>query len=393
MQLYRKFQSYFDYPAGFDYPSQMKHTWGLAVAAVALVIVFQSFLGGAQQMPKTPEFEFDSKWPIIPNNWVLGEVTSISVDRHDNIWVLHVPQSIPEAQRANAAPPVLEFDAAGKLLTSWGGPTNGPEWLGREHGIFVDANDFVWIGGRAGWPRPTTPGVSDDMILKFTMAGKLVMKIGASGQSKGNLDTENVHQATDVFVDTAAKEVYAADGYGNKRVIVFDSETGKFKRMWGAFGNPPPATLAANPAGPQPQTTPDGPPEFGLPHAIKVSADGVVYVADRINNRIQLFTTAGKFIKQVRVTNEGSTVVPVPAGFAFSPDAKQQFLYVVDSGPMRIVIFDRATMTQIGAFGNRSAKPGDFDIVHHMAADSKGNLYTAEIVTNRRAQRFVLKVK
>jgi len=367
----------------------------LALAAVLVALPLCAWLAAtvnAQQASalKPPTFELDPKWPTIPNNWVLGEVTSIAVDRRDNIWVLHVPQSIPEAQRANAAPPVLEFDATGKLLTSWGGSANGSEWLGREHGIFVDANDFVWIGGRAGWPRATTPGVSDDMILKFTMAGKLVMKIGNSGQSKGNLDTDNVRQATDVFVDTTAKEVYAADGYGNKRVIVFDSETGKFKRMWGAFGNPPPSTLAANPGGPQPQTTPDGPPEFGLPHAIKVSRDGTVYVADRINNRIQLFTTAGKFIKQVRVTNEGSTVVSVPAGFAFSPDGKQQFLYVVDSGPMRVVIFDRETMAQIGAIGMRGPKPGDFDIVHHMATDSKGNLYTAEIVTNRRAQRFVL---
>jgi len=360
------------------------------VATIALAI---SLLGPAihAQRLKAPEFELDPTWPSIPNNWVLGEVTSISVDRNDHIWVLHVPQSIPQAQRANAAPPVLEFDAAGKLLTSWGGPGNGFEWPEREHGIFVDANDFVWIGGRGGWPRPATPGSSDDMILKFTMAGKFVMQIGHRGQSKGNTDTENVHQPTDTFVDTSAKEIYVADGYGNKRVVVFDSETGKFKRMWGAFGNMPPPTLAPNPAVPQPQTAPEGPPDFGLPHAVKVSRDGVVYVADRINNRIQMFTTAGKYLKQVRVTNEGSTVVPVPAGFAFSPDPKQQFLYVVDSGPMRVVIYDRATMTQIGAIGMRSAKPGDFDIVHHMAADSNGNLYTAEIVTNRRAQRFVLK--
>jgi len=333
----------------------------------------------------------DPNWPTIPNNWVLGEVTSISVDKQDHIWVLHVPQSIPDTQRANAAPPVLEFDQSGKLLTSWGAPADGSPWPGREHGIFVDDNNFVWIGGRAGWPRATTPGVSDDMILKYTTAGKFVMQIGKSGQSKGNLDTDNVHQATDVFVDTRAKEVYAADGYGNKRIIVFDSETGKFKRMWGAFGNQPPATFAANAATPQPQTTPDGPQEFGLPHAIKVSRDGVVYLADRINNRVQLFTREGKFLKQVRLTNAGSDVVPVPAGFAFSPDAKQQYLYVVDSGPMRVVIFDRATMTAIGSVGMRGPKPGDFDIVHHMAADSKGNLYTAEIVTNRRAQRFVLR--
>ncbi len=364
----------------------MRHTFAASVVLAIAVAASPA----ARSLPKAPVFEVDPNWPSIPNHWVLGEVTSISVDSKDHIWVLHVPQSIPEAQRANAAPPVLEFDAAGKLLASWGGPTGGDEWLGREHGIFVDANNFIWLGGRAGWPRPTTPGLSDDVIMKFTMAGKLVMQIGRRGQSKGNLDTENVHQATDVFVDTEAKEVYAADGYGNKRVIVFDSETGKFKRMWGAFGNPPPPTFAPNAAVPQPQTTPDGPPEFGLPHAIKVSRDGIVYVADRINNRIQMFTRDGKFLKQVRVTNEGSTVVPVPAGFAFSPDKKQQFLYVVDSGPMRIVIFDRATMTQIGVVGMKGSKPGEFDIVHHMAADSKGNLYTAEIVNNRRAQRFVL---
>jgi len=341
--------------------------------------------------PQPPVFEVDPAWPSIPNNLVLGEVTSISVDSKDHIWVLHVPQSVPQAQRANAAPPVLEFDTAGKLLAGWGGPGSGYEWPQREHGIFVDANGFVWLGGRGGWPRPTEPGRSDDMILKFTAAGKFVMQIGHSGKSTGNTDTENVHQPTDAFVDTSAKEIYVADGYGNKRVIVFDSETGKFKRMWGAFGNMPPPTLAPNPAVPQPQTTPEGPQDFGLPHAVKVSRDGVVYVADRINNRIQLFTTAGKFLKQVRVTNEGSTVVPVPAGFAFSPDRKQQLLYVVDSGPMRVVIFERQTMAQIGVIGMRGKAAGEFDIVHHMAADSKGNLYTAEIVNNHRAQRFFLK--
>jgi hypothetical protein len=358
----------------------------------AVTMICGAFVAGHAQQASTlkvPMFQVDAAWPSLPNNWVLGEVTSISVDRRDRIWVLHVPQSIPEAQRANAAPPVLQFDASGKLLSSWGGPGDGYEWPGREHGIFVDANDFVWIGGRAGWPRATTPGNSDDMILKFTTTGKFVMQIGRRGQSTGNADTENVHQATDVFVDTRAKEVYVADGYGNKRVIVFDSETGKFKRMWGAFGNPPPPTFAPNAAAPQPQTTPEGPPEFGLPHAVKVSSDGVVYLADRINNRIQLFTTQGKFLRQVRVAALNN-VTPVPAGFAFSPDGKQQYLYVVDSGPMQIVIYDREKMVEIGRVGIRGPKVGEFDIIHHMATDSKGNLYGAEIVTNRRAQRFVL---
>lgn len=365
-------------------------SWPGACAAVMLAFPMGvAYETHAQSDPRPPEFEVDPSWPTIPNDWVLGEVTSVSVDRNDDVWVLHVPQSIPADRRANAAPPVLQFDTSGNLLRSWGGPVNGAAWLGREHGIFVDANDFVWLGGRAGWPRATTPGVSDDMIMKFTMDGDLVMQIGRSGQSTGNLDTENVHQATDVFVDTQANEIYAADGYGNKRVIVFDSETGAFKRMWGAFGNPPPPTFAPNAPMPQPQTTPEGPPEFGLPHAIKVSNDGVVYLADRINNRIQMFTREGEFLEQVRVTNESSDVVPVPAGFAFSPDPAQQFLYVVDSGAMRVVIFDRQAMTQIGAVGSRGASAGEFDIVHHIAVDSKGNLYTAEIVNNWRAQKFV----
>ncbi len=365
--------------------------WACRCTAVMLVpLVCGAGTALAQADVRPPDFVVDPTWPTIPNGWVLGEVTSVAVDRDDNVWLLHVPQSIPEAERAQAAPPVLQFDADGQLLRSWGGGDGDDGvWLGREHGIFVDENDFVWIGGRAGWPRANPPGNSDDMILKLTMDGELVMQIGHRGESTGNLDTSNVHQATDIFVDTEANEVYVADGYGNKRVIVFDSETGSFKRMWGAFGNAPPATFAPNAPAPQPQTTPEGPPEFGLPHAVKVSRDGVVYVADRINNRIQMFTREGEFLRQVRVTHEDSTVVPVPAGFAFSPDPDQQFLYVVDSGPMRIVIFDRQTMSPVGAVGARGAGAGEFDIVHHMAVDSNGNLYTAEIVNNWRAQKFV----
>jgi NHL repeat len=364
----------------------------LVVGTAALSIwAVVSVRAGQADKPRPPVFHVDPAWPVIPNNWVLGEVTSIAVDSRDHIWVLHRPRSIPAEKRAQAAPPVLEFDATGKLLSSWGGDAPGYDWPEREHGIFVDSKGYVWISGNGGWPRPTTPGTGDDMILKFTTAGKLVLQIGHRGQSTGNTDTVNVHQPADTFVDSRANELYVADGYGDQRIVVFDTNTGKFKRMWGAFGNAPTAEMKPNPPVPQPQQPgTDGPPQFGLPHAVKVSNDGTVYVADRINNRIQLFTAAGKYLRTVRVTNDDAAVVPVPAGFSFSPDKKQQFLYVVDSGPMRVVIFDRETMRQIGVVGMRGAGPGEFNIVHHMAADSKGNLYTAEIVTNRRAQRFVL---
>jgi NHL repeat-containing protein len=363
----------------------------LAATSLSAAWILSVDVDTQQRALKAPTFQVDSAWPTIPNNWVLGEVSSISVDSRDHIWVLHRPRSIPPDKRAQAAPPVLEFDTAGKLLGSWGGDGAGYEWPEREHGIFADAKGFVWISGNGGWPKPTAEGSGDDMILKFTNAGKLAMQIGHRGKSTGNTDTVNVHQPADLFVHAAANEVYVADGYGDQRVVVFDAGTGTFKRMWGAFGSTPTAAMSPNPAVPLPnQGGPDGPPQFGLVHAVKVSNDGVVYVADRTNNRIQTFTTAGRFIRQVRLTPQG-TVVPVPAGFAFSPDRKQRFLYVVDSGPMRVAILDRETLAEIGTIGMRGPKPGDFDIVHHMAADSKGNLYTAEIVTNRRAQRFVIR--
>jgi hypothetical protein len=372
----------------------------LRLASVLLAAILTLAVAAAQS-PRPPAFQVDPKWPTVPNNWVLGEVTSIAVDSSDHIWVLHRPRTIPADRRANAAPAVLEFDSAGKLLSSWGpsfapGASEGKgdqgyDWPEREHGIYVDAKGFVWIGGNGGWPKPSAAGNTDDMILKFTPQGKLVMQIGRRGQGKGNTDTSNVRQPADLFVHAPTNELFVADGYGNQRIVVFDADTGTFKRMWGGFGETPPAAMMANPAQSAPPDAP-APRQFGLVHAVKVSNDGIVYVADRTYRRLHLFTLEGKFLREAKLTQDGA-VAPVPAGFAFSADPKQQFLYVVDSGPMRIVIFDRATMTQIGSVGMRGPKPGEFDIVHHMAADSKGNLYTAEIVTNRRAQRFVLQAR
>src|SRR5262245_26982723 len=212
--------------------------WFLRVAVVtsACACAIGAAAQHAASTLRPPTFEVDPTWPSIPNNWVLGEVSSIAVDSKDHIWVLHRPRSIPADRRANAAPPVLEFDASGKLLASWGGEGKEFDWPEREHGIWVDSNNFVWISGNGGWPKPTAQGSGDDMILKFTPAGKFVMQIGHRGKSTGNMDTMNVHQPADVFVHTSAKELYVADGYGNQRVVVFDAEKGTFKRMWGEIG-------------------------------------------------------------------------------------------------------------------------------------------------------------
>ncbi len=292
---------------------------GAVLAAAALSASSASIGAAASQASaaRAPIFEVDPAWPTVPNGWVLGEVSSIAVDPRDHIWVLHRPRSIPSDQRAHAAPPVLEFDASGKLLSSWGGEAAGYDWPEREHGIFADAKGFIWIAGNGGWPKPSGPGSGDDMILKFTRAGTLVLQIGQRGRSTGNTDTVNVHQPADLFVYAPANELFVADGYGNQRVVVFDAGTVRFKRMWGAFGNPPPAAMVPNPPAPSPnQADAERAPQFGLVHAVKVSNDGIVYVADRTNNRIQTFTTDGKFLRQVRLSAEAG-VTPVPAGFAF----------------------------------------------------------------------------
>jgi DNA-binding beta-propeller fold protein YncE len=374
-------------------PRMTRRALRLSAACVALVCAW-CVIAAAQQTastPRPPMFEVDPKWPSIPNNWVLGEVSSIAVDSKD----LHLgaaSAAIDSRRQARERRAARCSSSTRRASCSRVGEERERLRLARARARDLGRLEELRVDQRQRRLAETDgAGQRRRHDLKFTPAGKFVMQIGHRGKSTGNMDTMNVHQPADVFVHTAAKELYVADGYGNQRVVVFDAEKGTFKRMWGAFGNMPTAEMRPNPPTPQPnQGGPDGPPQFGLVHAVKVSNDGIVYVADRTNNRVQTFTTQGKFLRQTRLAQQG-TVTPVPAGFAFSPDKKQQYLYVVDSGPMQVAIFDRQTLTQIGTIGMRGPKPGDFDIVHHMAADSKGNLYTAEIVTNRRAQRFVNK--
>jgi hypothetical protein len=356
--------------------------------ALSLALVSGPFGLAAQRSGRSmPVFEVDPGWPKLPNNWVLGVVSSVTVDRHDNVWILHRPRTVAENARAHAAPPVLEFDSSGKFVRAWGGDGTGFDWPLTEHGITVDDKDVVWIGGS---------GVTDDMYLKFTTEGRFLKQFGARGKSTGNGDRVNVNRAADLFVYRKTNEAFVADGYGNRRVIVFDSETGAFKRMWGAFGNPPdndaPSTSAGGPpAPPKLDTEGTGSATFSNPvHAIKISNDGLVYVADRSNRRVQIFSPDGKFVTQVFINRAGPSNSSA-AGVAFSPDAEQRFLYVCDLGNSHIVVLDRKTLDVLYQFGSRGTRPGEFQSPHHLAADSKGNLYTAEVNPGNRAQRFVFK--
>ena len=369
-----------------------------AVVAVALFCSYDAV--GEGQAPKSsrpvPTFQVDTTWPpALPNNWVMGDPSSVTVDTRDHVYVLQRPRTVPEAQRSNAAPAVLEFDPSGKFVRGWGGPADGYDWPDTEHGIFADYGNNIWIGGNNPIAQVRLTTRSDDMLLKFTNAGKFLLQIGGRDKSQGNKDMVNPKEPADVFVHRKTNEAFVADGYGNRRVMVLDAKTGKFKRMWGAFGNapldpPPPPPAGAAPAAAAPpklETEGRGPQQFGIVHGIKVSDDGFVYVADRGNRRVQVFTLDGKYVKQGFVNRSG----PSPnsaAGLSFSPDKQQQFLYVADFGNGQVVILDRQSLETIGSIGSRGSKPGEFQNLHHIAVDSRGNLYGAEVAPGRRVQRF-----
>jgi DNA-binding beta-propeller fold protein YncE len=273
------------------------------------------------------------------------------------------------------APPILEFDPAGNLVRHWGGPGEGYEWPASNHGISVDHKGNVWIGGN---------DAKDAHVVKFSADGKFLMQVGRQGKSGGSNDTESFGRVAKIFVDPKANEAYFADGYGNKRVAVIDADTGKFKRYWGAYGNKPDDTDLGN-------YDPDAPPaqQFRNPvHCAELASDGLVYVCDRANDRIQVFQRDGKFVKEAfiakRTLGDGSVW-----DIAFSRDPQQRYLYLADGKNEKVYILERDSLKLLTSFGDGGRQPGQFFGVHSIATDSKGNIYTTETYEGKRLQKFV----
>lgn len=343
---------------------------------------------------QAPRFEVDPLWPKpLPHHWILGMTVGVSVDSQDHIWIVH-RQGTPEPKEVLLstkgalccipAPPVLEFDEEGNLLHAWGGPGKGYDWPVSNHGITVDYKGNVWIGGNKGINLP--PPFQDNQILKFTQDGKFLMQIGKPASSKGNSDTENLKGPAKMFIDKNTNELYVADGYGNRRVIVFDADTGKFKRMWGAFGHKPEDVQlgAYNPDAPEAQ-------QFRNPvHCAELANDGLLYVCDRTNDRIQVFKKDGTFVKEriieKRTKGDGSVW-----DIAFSKDPEQKYIFLADGSNERIWVIERATLDIVTSFGDGGRQPGQFYAVHSIAADSKGNIFTTETYRGQRVQKFVYK--
>ncbi len=360
-------------------------------AVVAATLLGVACTGGGDAPPaaglEVPVFEPDPAWPAVPDGWTLGQVASVAVDRSDHVWILQRPATLEPEEASRAAPPVLEFDPEGRFVQGWGGAGAGHPWPASEHGIFVDHNDFVWIGGNG----------PEDQVLKFTRSGDFVMQIGGLATPGGNGDTRRLGRPADAWVHAPTNELFIADGYGNRRIIVFDAESGAFKRMWGAFGDPP-ADGEVDPAWATEMEGP-GPPHFSQPvHAARVSNDGLVYVSDRGGKRVQVFTLDGTYVSQVFIGREcvapGCGNGTTAASTAFSTDPEQRFLYVGNRSQALVMTLDRATLEILDSFGGWGSEPGQFGTLHHMAVDSKGNLYVTEVTplepVNRRVQKFTL---
>jgi DNA-binding beta-propeller fold protein YncE len=337
-----------------------------------------------------PRFEVDPMWPKpLPNHWILGMTIGVGIDSRDHVYIIHrgaatlnekeryAMASPPASECCVAAPPILEFDSEGNLVKGWGGPGQGFEWPESNHGITPDSKGNLWIGGN---------GASDGHILKFTREGKFVKQFGFAYANAGSNDPWAFNKVAKVSLDETANEAYVADGYGNHRVAVIDMETGKIKRYWGAYANKPDDT-------PLGRYIPGDPPakQFRNPvHCAVPSKDGMVYVCDRPNDRIQVFTKDGKFQKEVFVAKNtlGDGAV---WDIAFSKDPQQKYLYMADGANEKIYIFDRASMELLTSFGDGGRQPGQFYAVHSIETDSKGNLYSTETYEGKRVQKFVFK--
>jgi hypothetical protein len=386
--------------------------------AVAIGIVFAA-VGtsrqpvGAQAGKRAPIFEVDPLWPNpLPNHWVTGSTIGLSVDSHDNVWTIHRPNTVEdnfkaadimvgdargrddEAQPGAAsspaapatrtpigtcckvAPPVLVYDPAGNLVKSWGGPGKGYDWPDSNHGITVDHRGNVWLAGN---------GAKDTQVLKFDGDGKFLLQVGTHGVHGGSNDTKNFWQPTKIWEDVAANEMYIGDGYGNRRVIVIDEETGAYKRHWGAYGEKPSDERV-------PPYDPKRPPsrQFNTVHCAIVSNDGLVYVCDRVNDRIQVFHKDGTFVREVFI-DPGTYRSGSVWDLTFSRDPQQTYIYAANGVDEKINILLRSSLEVLTSFGDGGRGPGQFFGVHNLATDSKGNLYATETYTGARVQRFIYK--
>ena len=321
----------------------------------------------------------------MPNKWIIGAVTAVFVDAEDHVWITHLPETLTPEETAVVqdppigtccvpAPVVVEFDAEGTVVQGWGDPSTQDvsKFPRNAHGLFVDHNNYVWVGT-----------YRHHRVMKFTRDGDLVMTIGTYDVNGGSNDPNLLGGPAGIWVDPETNEAYIADGYRNRRVVVYDGDTGEYLRHWGAYGELPDDDYDYG------NRNPTAPPsrQFSTVHGLTGSKDGLIYVADRRGNRIQVFDHSGQFVAEhvvaPRTLASGSAFV-----IALSPDPEQRWLYLADGTNHKVWILRRSDLEIVGEFGRGGRQVGQFLRPHGMGIDSRGNLYVGEASTGRRVQKF-----
>jgi len=325
-----------------------------------------------------PRFEVAPDWPRLPGNWVVASGLGLFVDERDHVWFSHRAELAgPEDLAAAAEPPgipaplVVELDPSGSVVQAWGHHDEADQWPTVLHGFFVDPAGPVWTSAR-----------DQHQIMKFSRSGELLLTIGVKDETGGSNDPGRLGRPSDIWVHPATNELFVVDGYTNRRVIVYDGDTGAYLRHWGAYGEPP-VDGGGGRGGAQAEDA--GPPrQFSTVHSIVGSHDDLIYVADRQNSRLQVFRPSGEFVAERILRQGGGAAFAV----ALSHDPDQRFVYVADGTEHKVRILRRSDLEVVGEFGSEGAGPGQFRRPHNIGVDSHGNLYVAEAEPGWRVQKF-----
>ena len=392
------------------------HRWrfyGVAVVIGSVLTLASGPVGRAQVIAGqavdgngAPLYRVDPFWPkALPNRWSMQQVTGLHVDHMNHIWFLNrgraaVPTEIGGDSTGGGlccvlGPEVIELDQEGNVVNAWGGPGYHPLWPTSLQTVIADTKGFVWVAGTA----------AQDSILKFTRDGTFVWDFGHRPPPEAGSTPKN-NQNTNAFVnkgrfqlDEVANELYIID---QKRVVVYDASTGAFKRGWGGHGMPL-SQISNDPI--PPYTWTGGPPpeeENFVPtlHFIEISKDRQVYIGERGQNRIQVFTTDGKFVKSISVSPNTpargcgglTTLMGSPCGTLYkmvmSKDPQQKYLFVADGTNHVVWMVDRQSGKTLGHFGGNGRLAGQLHFPNAIGIDTRGNIYTGEVDNGKRIQKF-----
>ena len=349
----------------------------IATFILAALMLFGCATAPAPSAGGTPKFEIDPWWPKpLPEGWITGRVGAVCIDSHDHVIITNRRDiTEEEMETSKQAPSVIIFDLAGNMVDAWDG-----DWdkvPGVIHGCYADKDNNIWLTGNG-----------DGVIQKYSHDGKLLLQIGKrgvfdtdNGTAKGkrlNASQTGFFNPAGVVVDPQNGDVYVADGYGNRRIAVFD-RNGKFLRQWGRQAT-------------KEETARGDPGVFSqVVHCVAMSNAGLIYVCDRQGDRIQVFDKMGKFQRNIWIRT-GTKDLPDPRGTAwwidFSRDKEQKYLYMMNGRNEQVHILDHASGTILSSFGRPGHQLANFTHGHTLTVDSKGNVYVAETDWGRRIQKF-----